>query len=485
MSVIGHADRAKPLRDYCVGLMLPCERKSVEPMAAATAPSRVAAQHQSLLHFVGEGQWSDEKVLAKVREMVLPEMERHGSIEAWIIDDTGFPKQGLHSVGVARQYCGQLGKQDNCQVAVSLSIANHHASLPVAYRLYLPQDWAKDRQRRRKAGVPEDIRFKTKPEIAIEQLRWACAAGLPRGVVLMDAGYGCNTDLRAGVSALALSYVAGILPQTSVWASGTGPLPPKKWSGRGRPPKLIRRDGKHQPTSVKQLALGLPKSAWRTVKWREGAAEQLSSRFARVRVRVAHRDYNLTEGRPEQWLLIEWPKGENEPTKYWLSTLPKNIPFRRLVDIAKLHSPLSNSFFSWTEHVFIHVAILTGKLKTGADVARVAASEWADKFRCVVDITDPVAKSLYDALIEIRREVRNFVAHGAFGKEGRAFEFHSGAGAVPVLLPHRAGNKAFRVGESLAFDDNAALEMIDKFTEFLWPARAHQRSCTFTTLASL
>ena len=175
VSVIGHADRAKPLRDYCVGLMLPCARKSVEPMAAVTAPSRVAAQHQSLLHFVGEGQWSDEKVLAKVREMVLPEMERHGSIEAWIIDDTGFPKQGLHSVGVARQYCGQLGKQDNCQVAVSLSIANHHASLPVAYRLYLPQDWAKDRQRRRKAGVPEDIGFKTKPEIAIEQLRWACA----------------------------------------------------------------------------------------------------------------------------------------------------------------------------------------------------------------------------------------------------------------------------------------------------------------------
>jgi SRSO17 transposase len=137
VSVIGHADRAGPLRDYCVGLMLPCERKSVEPMAAVTAPERTAAQHQSLLHFVGNAGWSDERVLAKVREMVLPEVERHGPIEAWIIDDTGFPKQGRHSVGVARQYCGQLGKQDNCQVAVSLSVANHHASLPVAYRLYL------------------------------------------------------------------------------------------------------------------------------------------------------------------------------------------------------------------------------------------------------------------------------------------------------------------------------------------------------------
>ena len=132
VSVIGHADRAKPLRDYCQGLMLPCERKSVEPMAAVTAPDRTAAQHQSLLHFVGEGRWSDERVLAKVREMVLPAIERHGPIEAWIIDDTGFPKKGMHSVGVARQYCGQLGKQDNCQVAVSLSLANSHASLPVA-----------------------------------------------------------------------------------------------------------------------------------------------------------------------------------------------------------------------------------------------------------------------------------------------------------------------------------------------------------------
>jgi SRSO17 transposase len=335
-SVIGHADRARPLWDYCVGLMMPCGRKSVEPMAAVTAPERVAAQHQSLLHFVNQAPWSDEKVLAKVRKMVVPALERHGPIEAWIIDDTGLPKKGRHSVGVGRQYCGQLGKQDNCQVAVSLSVANHHASLPVAYRLYLPEDWAKDGERRRKAGVPEEISFKTKPEIALEQLRWACEAGIARGVVLMDAGYGCNTNLRTGISALALNYVAGILSQTSVWVSGTGPLPPKKWSGRGRRPKLVRRDDKHQPVSVKELALGLPKQAWRTIKWREGAAEWLSSRFARVRVRAAHHDYKLTDSRPEEWLLIEWPKGEKEPTKYWLSTLPKDITFRALVDLTKL-----------------------------------------------------------------------------------------------------------------------------------------------------
>ena len=272
-SVIGHKDREGPLRDYCLGLMMPCERKSVEPLAAVTAPARVAAQHQSLLHFVGAGGWLDERVLAKVREMVLPAIERHGAISAWIIDDTSFPKQGRHSVGVARQYCGQLGKQDNCQVAVSLSLANRHASLPVAWQLYLPQEWADDPARRRKAGVPEGLVFKTKPEIALEQLRFACAAGLPRGVALLDAGYGNNSALRADITALGLTYAAGILSTTTVWAQGVRPLPAKPWSGRGRPPKLMRRDAKHRPVTVKALALGLPKRAWRTIAWRDGAAE--------------------------------------------------------------------------------------------------------------------------------------------------------------------------------------------------------------------
>ena len=230
--VIGHADRARPLFDYCIGLIMPGERKSVEPMAAVTAPDRTAAQHQSLLHFVGQSLWSDEGVLAKVGEMVLPAIERHGPIEAWIIDDTGFPKKGAHSVGVARQYCGQLGKQDNCQVAVSLSLANHHASLPAMYRLYLPQEWAANKKRRRKAGVPKGITFKTKPEIALEQIEAACRAGLPRGVVLMDAGYGCNTDLRTSVSALGLTYVAGILPNTTVWTSDIGAAAAEKMVGQ-------------------------------------------------------------------------------------------------------------------------------------------------------------------------------------------------------------------------------------------------------------
>ena len=276
--VIGHADRGGPLRDYCTGLMLPGERKSVEPMAARTAPARTAAQHQSLLHFVGVAPWSDEKVLAKVREMVLPAIEGHGPIEAWIIDDTAFPSRAAHSVGVHHQYCGQLGKQANCQVAVSLSIANHCASLPVAYRLYLPKDWAEDGARRDKAGVPLDISFKTKPEIALEQIRWACEAGLPRGVGLMDAAYGNDSRLRTGMTALGLTYVAGIQPNTLMWPSGTGP------KRRGKPLNNTGRRDEPDLISAKEVALGLPKRAWRTIRWREGSADWLSSRFARVRV---------------------------------------------------------------------------------------------------------------------------------------------------------------------------------------------------------
>jgi len=329
-SVIGHSDRVGPMRDYCTGLSLRIERKSVEPIAANTAPGRTAAQHQSLLHFIGVGEWSDERVLAKVREMVLPALTRHGPIAAWIIDDTAFPKQGRHSVGVQHQYCGQVGKAANCQVAVSLSLANHHGSLPVAYRLYLPKDWTTDQARRKKAGVPDSIGFKTKPEIALEQVRWACAAGLPRGVGLMDAAYGSDARLRTGMTELGLRYVVGIQPNCLVWPPGSSG--PRR---RGRPINNTGRRDEPDLISVKKLTLSLPEHAWRTVRWREGSADWLSSRFARVRVRAAHQ-YLLPELLYEETLLIEWPEGEAEPTRYWLSTLPANISFRQLVDFAKL-----------------------------------------------------------------------------------------------------------------------------------------------------
>jgi len=336
IEVVGHADRAEPMRDYCTGLLLPMERKSVEPMAAATAPSRTAAKHQSLLHFVGNAKWSDEAVMSQVRELVLPAMTRSGPIEAWIVDDTGFPKKGVHSVGVARQYCGQLGKQDNCQVAVTLSIANAAASLPIAHRLYLPQAWASDAARRKKAGVPEDIVFRTKPQIALEQIRAAQAAGVAPGVVLADAGYGVDTSFRDGVTDLGLAYVMGVQGSTTVWPPGLEPLPAKPWSGRGRPTSSLRRTDAHKPVSAKDLAISLPPRAWRTVTWREGTNAPLSSRFAAVRVRPAHRDTKLKSPRPVEWLLIEWPKGDREPAKYWLSTLPRAIALRPLVEIAKL-----------------------------------------------------------------------------------------------------------------------------------------------------
>ena len=233
--VIGHADRAGPLRDYCLGLMLPVERKSVEPPAAVTAPSRVSAKHQSLLHFVGQAGWSDEAVLGLLRDWVLPQIGRHGPIRAWIIDDTGFPEKGKHSVGVARQYCGQLGRQDNCQVAVSLSVANDAASLPIAWRLCLPQAWSDDPGRRQKAKIPNAIVFQTRPQIALDQIRAARAENVPPGVILAGAGYGADGGFRAGLSEIGLACVVGVQPTLSVWRPGEGPLPPKPWSGKGRP----------------------------------------------------------------------------------------------------------------------------------------------------------------------------------------------------------------------------------------------------------
>jgi SRSO17 transposase len=334
--VIGHADRIDPLRSYCTGLLLPGERKSIEPMAARLDPAHVPSLHQALHHFVAQAPWSDPAMLSAVRDQVLPALTRHSPITAWILDDTGFPKKGQHSVGVARQYCGQLGKHDNCQVAVSLSLVNDWASLPVAFELYLPEAWANDPERRAQAGVPQTLTFRTKPQIALEQIRRAQADGLPQGVVLGDAGYGVDTEFRTALSAASLSYVLGVQSSLGVWPPGGAPLPPKPWSGTGRKPKRQRRDDDHQPVSAKNLALTLAPSAWQTVTWRAGSQGELSGRFAAVRVRPSHRDTERAEPHPEEWLLIEWPEGDKEPTKYWLSTLPDTTALVDLVHMAKL-----------------------------------------------------------------------------------------------------------------------------------------------------
>jgi SRSO17 transposase len=311
-SVIGHAARVGPMRDYCTGLLLPCERKSVEPMAAATAPAQTSAQHQSLLHFISQGAWSDAAVLGKVREHVLPCIESHGAIEAWIVDDTGFPKYGEHSVGVAHQYCGQVGKQTNCQIAVSLSLANHHASLPVAYRLYLTESWAKDSDRRKVVGIPEDVEFTTKPKMALRQIEWAVQSGLPHGVVLMDGAYGSDLSFRKRMTELELTYSVAVRDRALVAMTTPGA----------------------KPIRAADLAKSLRQRDWRTITWRNGTNTPLKSRFQRVRVRAA--GDGTTDDEPVEWLLIEWPRGEKEPTKFWLSTLSEATPIDRMVDITMM-----------------------------------------------------------------------------------------------------------------------------------------------------
>lgn len=333
---LGHAARRKPFEEYCIGLLLPGDRKSIEPIAACIDPHEVCSTHQALQHFIADAAWSDEAILAAIRAQVLPAIQRHGKITSWIIDDTGMPKKGNASVGVAHQYCGNLGKQANCQVAVSLSIANDFASLPISYRLYLPQKWAEDMERRVSAKVPLDIAFATKPKIALEQIRRAKLNGIPLGIVIADAGYGNNSPFRDGVAELGLSYCLALQKNVLIWEPGRQPLPPKRKQGtRGRPATRLRRTAKHAPVSVEQLARSLPSSAFRSITWRQGTKEELRSRFAAVRIRIAHDDARRSIPRPEEWLFIEWPTGEQDPRKYWVSNLPPETSRKTLVQCAQ------------------------------------------------------------------------------------------------------------------------------------------------------
>ena len=331
----GHQDRQAPLKNYCKGLLLPGERKSIEPMAARLDSENTQSMRQSLHHLVAKASWSDEVLLEQVRNYALPAMQKQGSVVAWIVDDTGFPKKGKHSVGVTRQYCGQVGKQENCRVAVSLSVATWSSSLPIEYRLYLPKEWAEDAERREKTEVPEEVEFQTKPAIALDQIRAAVAANLERGVVLADAAYGINTEFRDGLTELDLQYIVGVQSSMTVWEPGKQPLPAKPRGSMGRPPRLLQRSTDHQPVSVKQLAMSLPTAAFREITWREGTDRKLQSRFAAVRIRAAHRDYEKAEPHPEEWLLIEWPRKEKEPSKYWVSTLAPTTKLKALIKMAK------------------------------------------------------------------------------------------------------------------------------------------------------
>ena len=314
----GHADRHEPLKDYCKGLLLPGERMSIKAMAARLHPGRVQAARQSLHPLVAKAPWSNEAVVAEVRRRVLSVIEQRGAIVAWIVDDTGIPKKGRHSVGVARQSCGQLGKQDNCQVAVSLSVATRKASLPIGWRLYLPEEWARDEERRGRAGVPEDIGFETEPEIALGLNRRAVEEDVPAGVVLADAAYGSDTKFREGVAGLGLAYVVGVQASLSVWRPGEAPLPPRPRQAVGWPPKLLPRSAERKPVLVRELVREAGEKAFRTVRWRQGGRERRESRLWSVPVRPAHRDCWRSEPYAGHWLLAEWPRGAQEPARYWL-----------------------------------------------------------------------------------------------------------------------------------------------------------------------
>jgi len=331
----GHADRHDPLRDYCVGLLISETGKNVESMAARISPANVRSKHQSLHHLVADAPWSDKEVLNTVRQYVLPRLNLKAPELSWIVDETGLPKKGRASVGVQRQYCREVGDTENCQVAVSLSLATEEASLPLAYQLYLPASWAHNVQRREKVKVPEEITFLTKPKIALQQVEAMMRAKVPKGLVNGDAVYGNSVEFREGVTNFGLKYALGIHGTTTVWPPGAKPRPPATWKGVGRPPTRLRRDPDNKPISANELALQL-KAKFRTVTWREGATGKMASRFCAVRVRAARNDEKRKAPRPEEWLLIEWPEGEKVPTKYWLSTLPKSTSLRRLVARTKL-----------------------------------------------------------------------------------------------------------------------------------------------------
>lgn len=333
VAALAHADRATPARWYLRGLMRPGQRKRIEPMAARVHPADVRSAHQSMHHLVADADWSDTALRAAVAHNVVPALnQRDDGSCFWIIDDTGFRKYGKHSVGVTRQYCGPLGKTENCQVAVSLSVATRAGSLPLAWRLYLPRAWADDNHRRQRAGVPHDIAFATKGELARAQIEAALAAAHPRGTVLMDAGYGDEAALRDWLTAHDLPYAVGIRPQTAVWWDTHQPLIPTGKQPRGRPRTRVQRDARHLPISVAELAKRLPTKHYCTVTWREGTNGALRARVARVRVRTAQ----ANRARAEEWLLIEWPVGETEPTRYFLSTLPEDTSFKALVDTVKM-----------------------------------------------------------------------------------------------------------------------------------------------------
>jgi SRSO17 transposase len=319
-AVVGNDARRRGLSDYMTGLLLPGERKSMEPIAERLESGNVSRRHQAIQHFVSEASWKDGPVRERVLGRVVPVMQKRGAIEHWIVDDTTLLKSGRHSVGVAIQYSGLVGTTANCQSLVSLSLATEAASMPVACDLYLPEEWACDRKRRLQAGVPPHLTFRTKIEMALDQIRHAVAAGLPRGIVLADAAYGGARSFRDALRDLALSYALGIESNTTV----VPVIAPGHAAASDRSVKV-----QAGAVRVDVLAGEWEPRDWRTVSWREGSAGQLSGRFAARRVQVAptrHRDHLDAE----EWLIVQDAEAPGD-RRFWLSSLPADTPIEDLV----------------------------------------------------------------------------------------------------------------------------------------------------------
>jgi len=307
---------------YVRGLLLDGERKSIEPLAARLPEGNVQAMQQ----LIGQSPWPWTPIWQRLAQRMTAELMPD---PVWVIDDTGFPKQGHHSVGVARQYSGTLGKTANCQVAVSLHQTGTEESVILGWRLYLPESWTEDPPRRAEAGIPAEVKFLTKWQLALELIDEARGWGLRCGVVLGDAGYGESTEFRQGLETRQLPYALGIPCTLRVWLK-----PPRlrPAPGRGRR-STVYHYGEQRPGAVREVATRA--RGWKQVRWREGKKGWLESRFHACRVQPAHGFNDGDPPHPEVWLLLEWPRGEPEPTKYFLCDLPKNYPLRRLVRTVK------------------------------------------------------------------------------------------------------------------------------------------------------
>lgn len=332
---MGRPERREAMQQYLTGLLLEGTRKSVAPMAARLAASeeQIPALRQRLQQCVTESRWPAEEVFRRVAQKLTAELPE---IAAWLVDDTGFPKKGTHSVGVARQYSGTLGRTDTCQVAVSLHVAGDRGSGCIGMRLYLPQEWAADADRRARVGVPETVRFQEKWRMALDLIDAALAWGLPPKPVVADAAYGDCTLFRQGLAARGLPYLVAVSGTQVVWPPGVVPQPPAPHvpGQPGRPRTRYQAPDGSQPVSIQALARSLPRRAYRKVTWREGSRGPQCASFAARRIRTAS---GHTKGRPpgpEQWLLCEWLPGEAEPTKFSLSNLPPTASRRHLVRLA-------------------------------------------------------------------------------------------------------------------------------------------------------